>query len=479
MLNGRRLYYIILDAHRAISSKEEEIIICLKKYHIEAVSCGYVVFGHEDFLLRIWATETELTSFLSDVSSIQDLEVTDVILISRAEPWYRKQVEASHNWHEPLSTLSAVDRKKNLASIIFGKPGGDFSQLTYTGSSGDKKIEDSCTRFFIFAEEQAQAPKRLINCLNEEYFEKAETVNIRPSVYNFYSKLKNKRGMLIKLQAGSFSEGSETVHDIIDYARENGGINTATYISCRRIKIESEDLIHIGKTNKNYTAPQIHSKILANLVLTHDFDSSNVTAQPGGKERSEQFFDLFCSREKFSTIVHFHPFGWPRLLSRLRMTFKYVITQKNDDLRALIIGDYILIEREFRTLLLAVADDYPIVRSKLKVEKLGPTTFTMKAISITLNLLFGSKGPVRASTKEEQSFIKLASTALNDSSSDRNDLVHGNIINLFAPLDEDIEGFHFIWQKFVFNYIRLKAVALHALDLAGKLIQDSGETERQ
>ena len=108
LFNGERIYYFLLSIERDIESISNEILHLLDESGIEKSSCGHVIFGVSDIILRVWASEDKISELREAFKRRSFIKKYREFLVDRLSTWYQRELEQNSNWQEKLYCIRDI-----------------------------------------------------------------------------------------------------------------------------------------------------------------------------------------------------------------------------------------------------------------------------------------------------------------------------------------------------------------------------------
>lgn len=330
--NGERLYYILIDAKTNLFAAKQYVLQCLNEKGLKNSSCGYITFGPNDILLRIWAAEEIVADFITILRSNREiiLNVTPRIIES-ISTWYQNRLEKQGDFWATFDN----NIHNNLMNRDFDK------SLVYQEKLSHIK---NGIKFFTFLEEAYGTISTLFRDLyayvkdehSDEYKKLFNNIHY-VSIYSFQEE--TFRGVLLKGQA----ESLEYITKCIDTLTKKFNILTTTCICAHNLLNEKDELNPSPKKRlplELRKAPMIYS-----LLKSHDCYSRKFSNILNAKEHNERFCEIL--KPLTCEILLYHKSWWP-IIDNLRKSYRWVVFQKNAPLKGFLMEQYVSLEKKFR-----------------------------------------------------------------------------------------------------------------------------------
>lgn len=454
LIQGRRLYYILLDLHADLNKSQTELNKLIEKHELKKLSCSYFVFGEADILVRIWSADNTLNQLINDIDSSFEIGVREIFLVSRTSTWYQREIENESEWNSSITNRNIGKHRKAVKNIIEGDVPRKFKLIP----KPEGKAKKSKTKVFLFIRNlqgnNATLFRAVENILQngDKYWKKA---GANYSIYNIYSLTeKDNFGILLKLDISNFSTNS---HKPLDFAVKIGSeiqCETLTYIVSRLIDAETDTLIP-----RKPVHPVLRESIVKNLLLTDStsplttitpFASSNskmdyTQGALGASDSSDSrlFIKLFSENEDiFHSLFNYDNKEWSKTISRLRLFYNFILNRNNDAIIGWIINDVITIERTIRRTAFKLRNIYKQNNLGLVIEELQPKStlnglimwVRKSATSYCRKLKSSDDNTYQIDTHA----LKTALLYLDILSIDRNWLSHGYVEYIFKTTEQFI-----------------------------------------
>lgn len=496
LCSGKRLYYFLLKTSGSAQGGEEELRTIFEKVDgsvlrdLKKRSGFYLVFGEADFVLRIWASEQEAFYLFDSFQKSRLISIDACFLCSRTSTWFQRKIEASPDWAKSLQgpTLGAVE--ETVRSIVFGEvPKGLSLEVADLGEYGIGT--GGQIKFFLLAKEDPLGNFLAYNMIENKLLLEADEFKLleRISLYSAYDVRGEGRWFLMKAEAENFSDGTRAIRAIGDWLQEAGELKTTTHVVCEtRWQSELGSFVQSERTYMKRTLLQYY---VNNLSLV---DSICRVASVGGSESEafqkgpedassprESFYHLFSEARTYASLF-WHSSEWGRDLVRLRQLCDYVVRQRNDELRGVIITDYIFFEKYLRDALIdlinQVSDELSKDISARQRKAIGSDFddwssgfdfFTLKHLVILSGIIESRlcKGKLSKADEEiSKRFREISIFWVKD----RNLLAHGDVMKVFVSVEKLVGStaskdvlerfkereFDEVWEYFVRAYFDVR-----------------------
>lgn len=481
LCTGKRLYYFLLSAPTGAAPGENAVIEILRSRNnrtasFEDRSGFYVVFGEADFVLRVWSTEQEAYQLYDEFHRSRVLEIDGCFLCSRTSIWFQREIEKNSEWSDSLSCDDLDRVSESVQQLHDGKIP---NELIWDHEETCPEFDtDGRIKMFTFVKEENPSKKLIYNLVNEKLVTKAQELEHlkRISLYSTYDVVGDGRFLLMKAEASSFSEGTRALRALGEWLGEYGDFSTTTHVVC-----ETRWQAEVG-TYPNKKMGPLYAEHVADLTLiddlcrvSHEQYERNVDDKLYRNRRL--FCQIFGTRTRFSELFWYSE-HWARDLNRLRQVGSLVANERNDDLKALIIADYIFMEKTLRDAAVALYMSIDSSNKKGVDTMLDKAYRTSSVSELSLKGLLGVSGKMLKGCENSAEFNnaqKNIISTMNDLGevwvTDRNLLAHGDIVRLFirasdlisANLDNDKirtrfkdEQFSMVWEFLVSSYFRVR-----------------------
>ncbi len=473
-INGERLYFLLIQTKANVFDKKGFVNECVEGQGLSACYCGYVILGSTDILLQIWAEEKELAGLLHDLRSDRE-KVSKVVsyMIDTMSTWYQTKLEKRAGFWGLFS-------KDSYRSLMKHDVPGDLIYQEPKAQTRDH------TRYFVFLEEPYATHSVLFPQLREilqeqggqehvEYFREIKHTSV------FAYQAETHRGVVIRGKASCL----DRIADSINRLAQKFNVRTTTHICCEKLVEETDEIRNRRRTGgiKVY-----EKRVLYNLFKSHDCYRRRFEGIGDANEINDRFLDL-C-KPLIGCIFAYNE-SWWRTIETLRKLYRWVVFQKNEPLIGFLMRRYIFFETFLRENLrgyLGLVDlggdvKGGLVRAQRAIDKLKKITNDdgrdgdkdMMGAIRDLEAAVGTKlhtkvrdeeritwGSIRECmgklkrhaglAKNDGRAISELGDTINSCAKDRNNLMHGNVSNLFREEDERGEA---LWETYVTNMIRL------------------------
>ena len=473
LLHGRRLYYLFADTIGSIKTAKSEIETILVEHNCRDRSCFYVVFGEADFVIRLWAEESEMWRVYDAIFKSRFLDVHGCFLCSRLSTWYQRDIESSVEWHRDLSAQSLSKVQSSVTKMLKGNIPGALSR--YYDESKYDHDDNNSLKFLILIREHSLSETRAYNQIEREVRHNGDRLSGLKyiSLYSAYSAGDDLRATVFKAEADSFGSATRALQELTDWLSLSGHTNTTTYIVAEPIWETDMDVKGIAGT-----APEDHrNDTIQNLALTAEVSlvrEERHLPKRVYEGRRAQMGYLLSSPEAFASLFWYDDTQWYRTITRLRLLNQIVLRKKNDELKAHIISDYIFYERELYCLFKKLSQSQ-IVNNHFKgVEGLDMSNIALGEMIIWVNKIGTSAKCKAVISSDEQKTLRDFKECSVKWLADRNMLAHGIVLNLFKDRAEFMEesvhlsdearkrlendNHECLWQTFLFQYFNLRAL---------------------
>jgi hypothetical protein len=129
LMNGRRLYYLLITFNAYKTTIKNEINRILKESGLGESSCGYLIYGPADLLVRVWATAEELNKLIDGLGAITGIDpVVKIHLIDDISTWAQRELEGMESWsfgvvHSHMERILEAKIPPQLTRIISSEHG--------------------------------------------------------------------------------------------------------------------------------------------------------------------------------------------------------------------------------------------------------------------------------------------------------------------------------------------------------------------
>ncbi len=503
LINGERLHYLLIKT-RVVSVQiratiDKVIAECLGKCFKDA-TCLYQVFGETDLILRIWASRANVKTLLAALRQDSEIQSVKTLLIRTMRTWYQSQIESEAGWDpERLGAeFERIVNHRNLAAFSCRDDPESNDQGSETpSSSGRDNI-----RFFILCEQPYETHVSAFNLCRdtldswlEKQFGRAGLLK-KFSIYGYSTR--SAQGVLVKgyFRATKYSESTNALTRLVNRFIASG-LTTTTLIVCATFQHGRDNVIEKRGNADAGGWRDIVSNLLCSLESNPDFYLSPEELALEGpaaslavrtqQERRGQELDSYIKNRILRSLRIYHS-GWWDVVEEMRLLYRWVVAgpPKNEQLRAVMMKGYADMEGELNSFLrrCVVEFSFLTVRKKKLFNDLnaGPLKgLPAKQISAVVNHVFGDSErealtlqPICVELgrlREHSAFARFTKmqreawseflSALSHGSKDRNDLMHGNEVDMFTEVkrmhnSKDDEDRVVGWARYVINYMHIR-----------------------
>jgi hypothetical protein len=476
LMNGRRLYYLLITFNAYELTVKNEINRILNKSGLGESSCGYLIYGPADLLVRVWATAEELNKLIDGLGAITGIDTAVKIhLIDEISTWAQRELEGMESWcfgvvHSHMESILDAKIPPQLTRKISSK----------NVSFVDENVPESKVKVFLFSEARytthADFFYQVCDLVTKNISERRLAHLQFISLYSYATSdaRSDSRGVIIKatIEATQFALGSHEIVDLSRDIREQHGVGTNTFISARAIKSDGDKVITHSQMSKDVRSREITYNLLKTPdCLLHSYERSRRQAclPTESERRADHFIRIFS--EHILGSVSFYHMSWWRRISECRLFYRWIAQgdSKQEQMVAVMMRGYAEIEKRIRELLenttdaqnlrdAAVAD----IRKQVNFEdanlEAGHVEIIMKRLKksmrlepeLTLSHLQRIL-PVLCSSSYDNTILTEFRNALPSAIKSRNKLMHGDE-HAMNTISKDKK---WIWEAHVPHYLRL------------------------
>ena len=476
LMNGRRLYYLLITFNAYETTVKDEINRILTESGLGDSSCGYLIYGPADLLVRVWATAEELNKLIDGLGAITGIDpVVKIHLIDDISTWAQRELEGMESW-----SFDVVH--SHMERILEAKIP---PQLTRKISSEhvlfvEDNVPEAKVRVFLFSEARYtthadffyQVCDLVTKKISERRLDHLQFISLYS--YTTSDARSDSRGVIIKatIEATQFALGSLEIVELSRDIREQHGVGTNTFISARAIKSDGDKVIIHSEMSKDVRSREITYNLLKTPdCLLHYYESSRRQAclPKEAARRANQFIIIF-SQDILGSVFFYH-MSWWRRMSECRLFYRWIAQgdSKQEQMVAVMMRGYAEIEKRIRVLLEntedaqklrdeAVADIRKQVnfdKAKLEAEHLETIMKRLKKSmrlepELTLSRLQRILPELRSSSYDNTILTEFRN-ALPSAIKSRNKLMHGDE-HAMTTISKDKK---WIWEAHVPHYLRL------------------------
>jgi hypothetical protein len=495
-INSERLYYILVTFNYDVLQEAKKLSNELPNLIVSNAISLFSIYGDIDLLIRVWCTDEEINNIDRYLKNNIKLKNHQLIIINKSYLWYQKKLEKNEKLRLERNVIEDLLIGKIDQSLIF-----NASDINYS------------FRFWMFIQvPEVPVTASLLNFdLFDEFFLKLQSLENDPinlnikhtfniSIYSYETNGFNN--IIIRSDSNDFHISANSLYDIASSIIKDHNLDfkVTTYIERKLLyeasyKFNPVRFIELPpgerKRETIYNLSKLYNcnKIIYQSSKTNTGNFSLNIINTFSSEISSLFYEIFAY-ENHSL--------WYKNVKKIRTIFQFVVESKNQELKSLIIFEYIIIEKKLREVIRNIEkekfDDtindingfnkiikeishklnHKLNREQIKIDdttinqilsilkergKAFSEHITFGEMSTAINII-SSRNYVKLNQNEIK-YLKEFSEKINYSVKDRNYLVHGTIIDLFENWE---------WIKYVTNFLRLYLAFPYALEILEKLL---------
>lgn len=230
IINGERLYYVLLNLKGSVETSRSRLINSLTRYDLFNSACIYHLFGQSDILIRVWSPPEVFKKFEDDLDKSEYTTDKIVFLVGEIDTWYQREIERNeHFWDDLHDTTinNIITNSANLPHHLRCK----------------QQVNKNSIHFYIFldgavtlAEDTFTKIKSKLNTKSIRAHIK-ETAIERISLYSYSTE--ERRGVLLKAEVKTYTKSSEGLAKLARLLKPIAG-KTHTFV-CQGTGINQKD----------------------------------------------------------------------------------------------------------------------------------------------------------------------------------------------------------------------------------------------
>ncbi len=474
ILNGRRLYFILISIKSSLKKAQDEITDIITgsdmlhaKINLELESqCSYFIIGETDILLKIWICEERLAELESRFKTVDSISNFRIILIRNTNTWYERRLS------DPIICLE----KKEINAIISNDgfeavdfPPNKLKLLPPAIKQNSDMSLGSSFKVWIFVDYSHAFREDALgliekNILSEE--NALKDINF-VSFYRYHTN--SKKGIIIKADLDNLSTALDKMFELIHKDHPvDLEYGSTTYISQSRIRDETHD----WRSNNERDITLRKEHCVYNLIIKHDCSKNNVVLQTTQNSIVDQYTKE-VSNHFYLIFESFNSEDFDISVERLRILYKWVVFGNNRSLTSFFLNTYTKVEREFGSILephyrsiknningynkaaLVLQNMLEIDKDKAKeiLNKINKKQRIFSGFLTLGNIPFVLTDLKKRLDLDDSDKKILVNTIeiVREMAQRRNPLAHGDISKIARGEDENGE---YYWRSYLSNYVR-------------------------